>query len=109
LLKAREKWVSVPYTLLKKWIQKIFESILSFFKAFLNPLFWIIFVYSASFIIYFNLYSVFDLAYFNFTWLSIVLVIILSYIWIFFSKNVLILILNFVILSFIVIFGIINF
>jgi hypothetical protein len=108
LLKAREKWVSISYTFMKKWIWKILEDILDFFKAFLTPLFIIIFIYSAFFIFYFSIYLKASITY-DFSWLFIFLIVLLSYIWIFFAKNIVIIILNFVFLSFIVIFGIINF
>jgi hypothetical protein len=109
LLKAREKWVNVSYTLLKKWFWKIRDNIVAFFWAFISPLFIVIFIYTIVFILYFNISLNFSLPNFSFNWLFAFIVVILLYLWIYFSKNLSFLILNFVILSFIVIFGVINF
>jgi hypothetical protein len=109
LLEAKEKGVNVSYTFLKKWFGKLKENLIAFFQAFTSPLFIVIFIYTFIFILYFYVSLNFSLLEFSFDWLFAFIIVILLYLWIYFSKNMFFLILNFVILSFIIIFGVINF
>jgi hypothetical protein len=101
--------VSVSYTFIKKWIPKLFNNIVDFFRAFLYPIFIVIFVYSLVFILYFNFHNILWTIDFNYSSLALFLFLIIFYILLNFSRNIISLLLNFAIFSFIVIFGVINF
>ncbi len=109
LLKAREKWISFSYTYIKKWIETILDEILMFFKWLRDYIFFIIFIYTLFFIIYLNISQVFEVKDYHFWWIFYFLVIIITYILLKFSKNIFLLVISFVFLINIVIFGVINF
>jgi hypothetical protein len=109
LLKAKLNWVNISYTYLKKWIFKLLESVLLFFRSALYSLFLVIFIYTITFIVYFNISLKFPMQEYSFSWVSYFLVLILLYLCIYFAKNIWTLVINFAILYFIIIFGTVNF
>lgn len=109
ILKAKLNWVNISYTYLKKWIFKLLESIVSFFKSISYSLFIVILVYTITFILYFYVSLKFSLPDYNFNWLSAFLIIIFTYFSIYFAKNIWTFAINFAILYFIIIFGLVNF
>lgn len=109
LLNARQEGVKVSYTLVKKWAWKLFDAILWFFKSLEKALFLVIFIYTLIILSYWTLYVFIKLPEFTFNWLFAFIIIILLYLCIYLSRNLFILILNFVILVFIIIFWVINF
>jgi hypothetical protein len=109
LFKARLEGVSVSYTFIKKWIPKFFENIVDFFRAFLDPLFVVIFVYSMAFILFLNFYEILWAFEFNYSSLALFLLLIVFYILLYSVRNIIILLLNFAIFVFIIIFWVINF
>lgn len=109
LLKAKEKGVTISYTFLKRGLDKIIES---FFKSFVwvsKILFQIILFYIITFILYINFYSFLNYNFLKYDWIFYFIIILFLYILFKSSKNVIILFINFVILFFIIIFGVINF
>jgi len=109
LLKAREKWISFSYTYIKKWLKTILNEILFFFKWLRDYIFFIIFIYTLFFIIYLNISQIFNVKDYDFWGIFYFLVIIISYLLLKVSKNIFLLLISFVFLFFIVIFGVINF
>ncbi len=109
LLHAREKWVSFSYTYVKKWIKTINREILLFFSSIKKYIFAVIFVYVILFFTYINISQILELKDYNFSWIYGFVIIILIYLLLKISKNIFLLILNFVFLIFIIIFGVINF
>ena len=109
LLKAKEKWLSISYTYIKKWFAKIIENILLFFQFINKLIFAVVIFYSISFILYINLNIFLSINIYGFNWIFYFIIFLLIYIIISISKNIIILLTNFVFLFFIIIFGVINF
>ncbi|MDD3145234.1 MAG: hypothetical protein PHV23_03945 [Candidatus Gracilibacteria bacterium] len=109
LLKAKEKGLSISYTYIKKGFGKIVENILLFFQGINKLIFVVIVFYSISFILYINLNSFLSINNYGFNGIFYFIIFLLIYIIISISKNIIILITNFVFLFFIIIFGVINF
>ncbi len=109
LLKAKLKWKIYSYTFMKKGIDKIISSLLNFFNTIRIYLFIIIVIYTILFIIYVNLNFNFRIIDYNYDWLYIFLMLFAFYILLYLSRNIFLILINFVIFSFIVIFGVINF
>lgn len=109
LFKAKEQGVWFSYTTVKKWFNKIVEYILSFIKNIKQYLFYVIVIYTIIFILFINLnyyYSIWESSY---EWIFYFLVIFFVYLIFYFTRNLLLIILNFVFLFFIVIFWVVNF
>ncbi len=109
LLKAKEKWVNVSYTFLKKWINKFLDSFYNFFKLLSKIIFIIIVLYFISFIVYFNLYYFISIEYSNYDWIFYFIALLMLFLSIKLANSMFFLIINFVFLFFIIIFGVINF
>lgn len=109
LLKAKEKGLNISYTYIKKWFSKIIENILLFFQGINKLIFIVIVFYSISFIFYINLNNILGINNYGFNGIFYFIVLLLIYIIISISKNIIILLTNFVFLFFIIIFGVINF
>lgn len=109
LLKAKEKWLNISYTFLKKGINKLLEAFVLFFQYLNKYIFIIIILYTATFIIYLNIWFYKNNLDYNYNWVFYFLIAIFIYLFIYLSKNILFLIINFVFLFFIIIFGVINF
>ncbi len=109
LLKAKLKWKVYSYTFLKKWFKKFIDSILLFFKNVRNYFFLIIVIYTILFIFYININQYFRILDYNYDWLYLFLIIFILYILLHLWKNLFFILINFVIFSFIIIFGVINF
>lgn len=109
LLKAKEKWVNISYTYLKKWISKIVEYFFNFFTYLWKIAFVTIIFYVIIFLFYINLTNFVWYNYFWYNWIFYFIILSLFYIIIWISRNLLFLTINFVILFFIIIFGVINF
>lgn len=109
LLKAKEKWINISYTFVKKWVKKILDIIMNFFSQLNKYIYLVIIIYTFLFLIYFNYLVYFNIDNNNYNWIFYFLIIVLTYIFINLSKNIIFLIINFVILFFIIIFGVINF
>lgn len=116
LYKVKQKWVNYSYTAIKKWYSYILEMIDKIITVIRQYIFAIIFFYSLFifwYIVLFPLISPNEAVLaeipFNFQWLSYFILFILLYITFYIRKGYISLWVNFVILFFIVIFGIINF
>ncbi len=109
LFKAKEKWIWFSYTSVKKWVDKIIEFIFNFIKNFRSYLFIVIFIYTFLFISFINLNYYFNFSNSNYDWIFFFIVLYLVYLVLYFARNVLLLILNFAILFFIIIFWVVNF
>lgn len=109
LFKAKEKWVWFSYTSVKKWFTKLVDYILRLIKLFKDYLFIVIFIYSIIYIFYLNTIYYLGLNETNFKWLFYFIVVFFTYIILFSTRNLFLIILNFVILFFIVIFWVVNF
>lgn len=109
LLKAREKWVNVSYTFVKKWINKFLQTILNFIENVSNHIFLIIIIYTIIFLFIISFIWFIDIDLNIYNWLFYFIIINLLYLIMHFSKKFIFLIINFVILFFIIIFGVINF
>ena len=109
LFKAKEKWVSYSYTYVKKWFNKVIETILNILNNFKKYLFIVILLYSLIYIIFLNINYYFKIVEPNYEWLFYFLVIFFVYLVLYFTKNIYLIILNFVFLFFIIIFWLFNF
>lgn len=109
LFKAKEKGIWFSYTSVKKGIAKIIEYILNFIKNFRLYLFIVIFIYTLLFISFINLNYYYNFSNSNYDWIFFFIILYLVYLVLYFARNILLLILNFVILFFIIIFWVVNF
>ncbi|MDD2908034.1 MAG: hypothetical protein PHH98_05335 [Candidatus Gracilibacteria bacterium] len=109
LLKSKEKGVSISYTYIKKGFNKLIETFLGYFRYINNYIFGIIIMYTIVFLIYINYLQVLGIKDYNYNGIFYFIIILLIYLLIYISRNILILATNFVILIFIIIFGVINF
>ncbi|MDD3793264.1 MAG: hypothetical protein PHI37_00430 [Candidatus Gracilibacteria bacterium] len=109
LLKARESGSTFSYTFIKKGINKIFEEILNFIENISNHLFFIIIIYTIIFLFLINFIGFINTDIKVYNGLFYFIIINLLYLIMHFSKKFIFLIINFVILFFIIIFGVINF
>lgn len=109
LLKAKEKWVNISYTFLKKGLNKFLESFHNLLKVMSKIIFIIVVLYFIFFIIYFNFYLFFSSEYNNYDGIFYFIIILLLFLSIKIAKNIFFIFINFVFLFFIIIFGVINF
>ncbi len=109
LFKAKERGIWFSYTSVKKGFWKFLEYIYLFLKKLNIYLFIIIFTYTLIFIFFFNYNYYYDFSQSNFKWIFYFLVIILIYLILYLTRNILLIVLNFVILLFIIIFWVVNF
>lgn len=109
LFKAKEKWVWFSYTTVKKWLSKLIEMILRIIRVFRLNLFIVIFFYTLLFIIYLNINVYYAIWNPNYDGIFYFLVLYFLYLILYFTRNLLLIILNFVILFFIIIFWVVNF
>lgn len=109
LFKAKEKWITYSYTYIKKWFSKILEYIFMLIVNIKNYIFWIVFIYTVFFIFFIN-YNYYN--YFielNYNGIFYFIIVLFIYLILQLTKNLLLIILNFVILFFIIIFWVVNF
>ncbi len=109
LFEAKEKGIWFSYTSIKKWFWKITNYISDFFEILSSYLFSVIFIYTIFFILYINIVYYYNIGNSNYDWMFYFLVIFLLYLLLHLSKNIVLIILNFVILFFIIIFWVVNF
>lgn len=109
ILKAKLEWNIFSYTFLKKWTSKFIKTIMLFLTSLRKYLFLVIIIYTIIFLLYMNFELYFEQKNYNFDWIFMFLIIFSIYIILYLSKKVIFVIFNFVILYFIVIFGLINF
>ncbi len=109
LFKAKEKGVWFSYTYINKWITKIIEIILKFLVNLKYYIFTIIIIFIIMCIITFNINYYFDFQEIWYLWIFSFLVLIIVYCILNIWKNLFLIIFNFVILFFIVIFWVVNF
>lgn len=109
LFEAKEKWMWYSYTSVKKWLNKIIYIILKFIKNIKDYLFIVIFIYTIMFIVLLNINYYYKISNSNFEWLFYFIVVLFIYLILYFTRNLILMILNFVILFFIVIFWVVNF
>jgi hypothetical protein len=116
LYKVKQKWINYSYSTIKKWyihIQEVIESLILLVRLYI---FAIIFFYSVFILIYINVFPLIQWEWellkditFNFKWLFYFILFIFVYLTLYIRKGFISLWVNFVILFFIVIFGVINF
>ncbi len=109
LFKAKEKGVWFSYTTVKNWFNKIIEYFLKILYYFKDYLFYVIILYTLVFIIFININYYYNIWQTSYKWFFYFLIIFIIYLIFNLSKNLLLMILNFVILFFIVIFWVVNF
>lgn len=109
LFKAKEKWLWFSYTSVKNWVGKFISWILNFISNIRQYLFFIVVSYTFVFIILLNLNYYFNIWKTNTEWIFYFLVILFVYLILYLTRNLILLILNFVILFFIIIFWVVNF
>lgn len=116
LYKVKQKGVNYSYTAIKKWYWYILETIEKIITTVRQYIFAIIFFYSFFILVYIVAFplispnqSTLSEISFNFQWLRYFILFIFVYITLYIRKGYISLGVNFVILFFIVIFGIINF
>ncbi len=109
ILKAREWGFNFSYTSIKKWFNKIFDYILVAIENIRLYLFVIILIYTLVFILFLNINYYYNIKDINYEWIFYFTLLLFVYILLYFSRNTLLIILNFVILFFIVIFWVVNF
>lgn len=109
LFKAKEKWLSFSYTSAKKWIGILLNSILNLINNLKKYLFIVIFLYIFIFILFLNINYYFEFINSNYNWIFNFIILFIIYLILYFSRNLFLIILNFVILFFIVIFWVVNF
>ena len=113
LYKVKQKWVNYSYTNIKKWYKALLEKIESIIQLVRQYIFAIIFIYSVFILIYINIFPLIqtDLQEinFNFRGLFYFILFIFVYLTLYIRKWFISLWVNFVILFFIIIFGLINF
>ncbi|MFK7780263.1 MAG: hypothetical protein QM490_03860 [Candidatus Gracilibacteria bacterium] len=109
LFKAKEKGIGFSYTTVKNGFNKIINYTLDFLKNIKQYLFYVILVYTVIFISFININYYYYIGETSYQGLFYFLVIFFIYLILYFTRNLLLIILNFVILFFIVIFGVVNF
>lgn len=111
ILKSKINWKSFSYTRIVKWYNFIFSLIFSFFTVCRKYLFYTVLLYSLFFLIFLNLHYYWFLANFtvNYDWIHYFLILLFVYLAIYFSRWIITLSINFVFLSFIIIFWVVNF
>lgn len=109
LFKAKEKGVWFSYTSVKKGFNKIIDYILNFFKNIKQYLFYVIIIYTVIFVIFININLYYNIWNSSYQGIFYFLVIFFVYLILYFTRNLLLIILNFVILFFIIIFWVVNF
>lgn len=113
LYKVKQKWVNYSYTNIKKWYKVLLEKIDSIIKLIRQYIFAIIFFYSVFILIYINIFPLIESnlqeVNFNFKGMFYFILFIFVYLTLYIRKWFISLWVNFVILFFIIIFGIINF
>lgn len=109
LFTAKEKWVWFSYTFVKKWFWKILEAIISFIKGINDYLFIVVTLYTILFVLYLNINYYYNITASNYDGIFYFLVIFFIHLILYFSRNLFLIILNFVILFFIIIFWVVNF
>lgn len=116
LYKVKQKWVNYSYSTIKKWylhIQEVIESLILLVRLYI---FVIIFFYSVFILIYINIFPLIQWEWallkditFNFKGLFYFILFIFVYLTLYIRRGFISLWVNFVILFFIIIFGLINF
>lgn len=109
LLKAKEKWTSFSYTYVKKGVDNIKKLLLDFIKNIKEYLFVVIFIYTILFLGSLNINYYYHLYESNFQWIFYFIITFFIYIILYLTRNLALMILNFAILFFIVIFWVVNF
>jgi hypothetical protein len=112
LLKAKKNWKIISYTKIIKWYKKILKNIFKFFLVVRTYLFYVVLIYSLSFILmiilnYFWIINNFDSL--NNNWVFYFIVFLVIYFAIYFSQWVYSLIINFLFTFFFIIFATTNF
>ena len=112
LLKAKKDWRIISYTKLVQWYKKILKKIFSFFLVIRTYLFYVVLIYSLSFILiivlnYFWIIS--NLDWLNNNWIFYFIVFLVIYFAIYFSQWVYSLIINFLLTFWFIVFAVVNF
>lgn len=112
LLKAKKNGRIISYTRLLQWYKKIFKNIFKFFLLIRTYLFYVIIIYSISFLLIIILnyfWIMFSLDWLNNNGVFYFVIFIVLYFAIYFSSGVYSLIINFLLIIFFIIFTSINF
>jgi len=109
LFKAKEKWIWFSYTTLKNWFKGLENFFLFIIKTFRSYIFIVIYLYTILFIIYLNINYYFYINELNYKWIFLFIIVYFIYLVLYFTRNLFLIILNFVFLFFIIIFWVVNF
>lgn len=109
LLKAKEKGNTYSYTYVKKGFNNTIKILLKFLNNIKQYLFLVVLFYILLFISFLNMNYYYNLYESNYEWIFYFIIIFLIYLILYISRNLFLIILNFVILFFIVIFWVVNF
>jgi len=109
LLKAKEKGVSYSYTYIKKWIKWTIKWLIWFLNDIKQYLFLVIIIYTILFIWLLNINFYYEIYNSNYEGIFYFIIVFLIYIALYFSRNIILAVLNFALLFFIIIFWVVNF
>jgi len=109
LLLAKKKGVSFSYTFIKKGYVKFIKKIVDAFQDIRQYLFFIIILYSITFIFYINYISLYKNYWLDYGGIFYFILLVILYFTLSFSRTLISIILNISLLFFIIIFWIINF
>jgi len=109
LLKAKEKGTSYSYTYIKKWIKWTIKWLISFLNDIKQYLFLVIIIYTILFIWLLNINFYYEIYNSNYEGIFYFIIVFLIYIALYFSRNIILAVLNFALLFFIIIFWVVNF
>lgn len=109
ILQKRITWKSYSYVKLKKWYEYFLDKFHEYLKVFSNSFFLIIFIYSIFFITYLSLKNLWIINFeININWIFYLIYLIIWFILLNLSRNILLFIFNIVFLNFLFIFWVIN-
>ncbi|MBS9775357.1 hypothetical protein KGV52_01430 [Candidatus Gracilibacteria bacterium] len=109
LLNAKVKGKVYSYTFMRKGFTRIIDSIFGIFSILKEYLFAVIVIYTFCFLVYLNITNYSFITEYNYNGLFLFLLLFTLYILLSLSKKFIFLVSSFVIFSFIIIFGVINF
>jgi len=109
LLKAKEKGTSYSYTYIKKGINSTIKGIVSSLNNIKQYLFLVVIIYTLLFIWLLNINFYYNIYESNYEGIFYFIIIFLIYIVLYLSRNLILVVLNFALLFFIIIFWVVNF
>ena len=109
IFKAKQEWVGFSYTTVKKWIWKLINYILQGLKKLREHIFVVVFLYTSLFIAFLNTNYYINFWNLYYKWLFYFIAVYCVYLILYFTRNIFLIVINFVFLFFIIIFWVVNF